>query len=68
MPDSNQLYVRSLECLRLEADCRELAKRARCPDLQSHYLRLADVWLALAVSRTSNHPEEDVCETKTQTT
>ena len=40
---------KALECLRFEADCRELAKNACCPDLYSHYLRMADVWLTLAV-------------------
>jgi hypothetical protein len=68
MAESNQLYTRSLECLRFQADCHELAKRARSPDLQSHYLRMADVWLALAASGTSNHPEEDIWEAETQTT
>ena len=50
MAESNQSNTHSLECLRFEADCRELAKNARSSDLQSHYLRMAEVWLALAVS------------------
>ena len=58
--------MHSLECLRLEADCRELAKNAPGPDTQAHYLRMAEVWLALATSGPASDPDEDAFETETQ--
>ena len=54
MSESNQLKAHSLECLRLEADCRELAMNARTPDLMSHFVRMAEVWSALAISGPSS--------------
>lgn len=47
---SNKSDKHTLECLRLEADCRELAKNVSDPELQLHYLQMADHWAALAVS------------------
>jgi hypothetical protein len=37
-----------LECLRLESECRQLAMQSDNVDLQSHYVRMAGVWSALA--------------------
>ena len=50
MTESKQSNAYALECLRLEADCRELAWNARNPRLQSHFIRMARTWSALAVS------------------
>jgi hypothetical protein len=66
MSGLNQSNMHSLECLRFEADCRELAKKARSPDLQSHYLRMAEVWMALAVSGSNSHSGEGISEAETQ--
>ena len=40
----------ALECLRLEADCRQLGARADIPLLKSHFVLMAAVWAALAES------------------
>ncbi len=42
------LRKRALECLRLAADCEQLARDVRSPRLQSHFHRMAKVWPALA--------------------
>jgi hypothetical protein len=41
---------RSLECLRLQADCKELAVRINGLHLRSHFVRMAGMWAALADS------------------
>jgi hypothetical protein len=68
MSGLNQSNMHSLECLRFEADCRELAKNARSPDLQSHYVRMAEVWMVLAVSGSDSHSGEGMSEAETQMT
>ena len=55
MTKSNQANIYSLECLRLEADCRELAWNVRSPLLQSHFIRMARTWSAVAVSGPDSH-------------
>jgi len=55
--DGSQKY--SLECLRLEADCRQLANETDRPDLASHFIRMARLWAALAGSGPST-PEPNV--------
>jgi hypothetical protein len=40
----------SLECLRLETDCRELAFAIDRPDLALHFVRMARAWAARAES------------------
>ena len=47
---SDQLGKHALECLRLEADCRQLGAEADIPLLKSHFVRMAAVWAALANS------------------
>jgi hypothetical protein len=66
MSGLNQSNMHSLECLRFEADCRELAKNARNPEVHSHYLRMAEVWMVLAVSGTNSRPGEGISEAETQ--
>jgi len=56
-----------LECLRFEAECRERAKNVPCHDLQSGFLRLAEAWLALAVSGPDSHAGEGISEAGMQT-
>ena len=38
-----------LECVRMAADCMQLAGDVQNPALQSHFVRLARVWSELAV-------------------
>lgn len=38
----------ALECLRLAADCRNLAQEVDTPILKMHFLQMADTWAALA--------------------
>jgi hypothetical protein len=67
MSEPNQSNLPSLECLRFEADCRQLANNARSPDLQSHYFFMADVWSALAVSGPDSHTSVGISEAETRT-
>lgn len=53
MSTPEQLQKLALECLRLEADCWQLAGAVRDPNLQSHFVRMARGWLTLAVSEPS---------------
>jgi hypothetical protein len=53
MSDPEQSRKHALECLRLEADCMQLAADTANPDFQSHFLRMARVWFALAISEPS---------------
>jgi hypothetical protein len=38
----------ALECMRLESECKQLAIQTANADLQSHFVRMAGVWSALA--------------------
>jgi hypothetical protein len=38
----------ALECLRLAAECRQLARDIERPAAQRHFLRMAEEWTALA--------------------
>lgn len=44
----------ALECLRLEADCKQLAVETADPKLRSHFVRMAGMWSALADSEPSD--------------
>jgi CheY-like chemotaxis protein len=68
MSELNQQDMHSLECLRLGADCRELAKSVRGPELRSHFLRMAQTWSALAVSGPSAPSGEGTSATEKQAT
>jgi hypothetical protein len=46
--ESDNLRKHALECMRLAADCMELAGDVHSPTLQSHFLRMARVWSAQA--------------------
>jgi hypothetical protein len=45
---SARLRKHALECLRLAADCRQLAREIDRPAAQRHFLRMAAEWTALA--------------------
>ncbi len=49
MPMSDKSRKHALECLRLEADCRELARRFDNPTLKSHFSSMAREWSRLAL-------------------
>ena len=40
-----------LTCLRMAAECEEMARRVPQQDLRAHFLRMAGVWENLAVER-----------------
>jgi hypothetical protein len=44
VPESDYLRKHALECLRLSADCMQLAGEVRSPPLQRHFLEMAKVW------------------------
>ena len=48
-PDKSQKH--ELECMRLAADCMQLAGDVHSPALQSHFLRMAREWSILADQR-----------------
>ena len=68
MSRPEQLRRHALECLRLEADCMQLAGDARNPNVQSHFVRMARVWFALAVSGPSANAGQALAAGKTRTT
>ena len=67
MSESNLVNMHSLECLRFEADCRELAKKVRNRGLQSHFLQMAEFWLRLAISGPNTCSGEGISDAQTQT-
>ena len=58
MFQSDNLRKQALECLRLEADCRQLAREVESPALQSYFTNLAKEWSALADSSINSDREE----------
>jgi hypothetical protein len=44
MPMSDTSRKRALECLRFEADCKELAARTNRSELKGHFARMANIW------------------------
>jgi hypothetical protein len=58
-PEQSRKYA--LACLRLEADCMQLAGDAPSPNSQSHFLRMAQVWSALAVSMPNANGDRKIC-------
>jgi len=67
MSESKQLQKHSLECLRLEADCRQMAWNVQSPSLRSHFLRMGQVWFTMAVSGSSARAGQCSSEAETQT-
>ena len=49
MSESDNSRKYALECLRLEADCMQLAGIVHSPALQTHFVRMAREWSSLAV-------------------
>jgi hypothetical protein len=46
----------ALECLRLKADCKQLAVDVHSPALQSHFLRMASFWSVSANHEPTSDP------------
>jgi len=45
---SDELRKKALECMRLAADCLQLAHATDDPDLKAHFVGVAKVWTNLA--------------------
>lgn len=48
MSESANLRKQELECLRLEADCLQLASAVKSSSLKAHFTRMAQKWSAVA--------------------
>lgn len=48
MSESATVRKQELECLRLEADCMQLARAADSPSLKAHFTQMAKKWSTLA--------------------
>jgi hypothetical protein len=57
VPESDYARKHSLLCLRLAADCRDLAAIASTPELRARVLQMADVWEELAVDAVEITPD-----------
>jgi hypothetical protein len=68
MSRPKQMRQRELVCLRLQADCMQLAGDAPSPNLQSHFLRVAGVWSTLAASEPDANAADGFSEAETLTT
>jgi hypothetical protein len=60
MLDAKYRRKHTLECLRLQTDCMELAGIANGYDVQSHFVSMARFWGDLAVSGPSSDAEPDI--------
>jgi hypothetical protein len=47
--ESNYIQEYALMCLRLAAECRNLAMDVPEPDLRAHFLRMAAMWTEMAI-------------------
>ena len=47
-PKPSRSLKHDLECLRLAAECKQLANDVPDPALRSHFLRMAEAWTTLA--------------------
>ena len=71
MSESDYSRRHALECMRMTADCLQLAGDLQNPALQSHFVRMAGVWTDLAVrgpntdTRTeSGYPDSESKQTR----
>jgi hypothetical protein len=67
MSEPEQIRKHALECLRLEADCMQLAGDSESPKLRSHFLRMAHIWFTLGVPGPSAIAAQERAEGETQT-
>ena len=54
------LRKRELECMRLAADCMQLASQLRSPVLQSHFVRMACKWSTVAAEEPEYRYSENL--------
>ena len=59
MSELNNSRKHELECLRLAADCMQLAGDVHNPALQSRFVRMAREWSRLAVQETNTDTETE---------
>ena len=59
MSTSDDLRKHQLECLRLAAECTNVADEADTPELRAHFLRMAEIWSDRA-SETPGPPWMDL--------
>ena len=62
MSESNYAQKHALLCLRLAAECRDLAAAASTPELRARVLLMADMWEELSVQ-----PEVEITPDDAQT-
>ena len=67
MFEAKQLQKHALECLRLQADCMQLAGVACSPNVQSHFASMARFWGTLAVSGPSSDAGPRLSKAEMQT-
>jgi hypothetical protein len=67
MFDAKQLRKHALECLRLQADCMELAGVSPSSNVQSHFVSMARFWGNLALSGPSSNAGPKILEAEIQT-
>jgi hypothetical protein len=67
MSEAKQLQRHALECLRLQADCMQLAGVARCLNVQSHFVSMAQFWGILAASGPSSDADSKLSKAEMQT-
>jgi len=60
MSESDNQRKRDLECLRMAADCRQLASNVRSPALQSRFLRMAGIWTSLTERKPTPDTETSI--------
>jgi hypothetical protein len=64
---AKQLQMHALECLRLQADCIQLAGVAHSPNVQSHFVSMARFWGILAASGPSSDAGSKLSKAEMQT-
>lgn len=59
MPESDYARKHAVTCLRLAAECRDLAAGTATPELRARVLRMADIWEDLADQPPSESTPDD---------
>ena len=67
MFEAKQPQRHALECLRLQADCMQLAAIARSPNVQSHFVSMARFWGTLAALGPSSNTGPKLSKAEMQT-
>jgi hypothetical protein len=67
MSEAKQLQRHALECLRLQADCMQLARVARSLNVQSHFVSMAQFWGTLAALGPSSDAGSKFSKAEMQT-